>query len=76
VAYLRRYREVTPGAGYHRPVLDARTMHFLLPYARLELLIRTILTRQWDDEAWPLVKHEFVKAMKLRQMIRRSGWFN
>ena len=30
-------------------------MHFLFPHIRVGLLIRTILTRQWDDEAWPLV---------------------
>jgi hypothetical protein len=51
-------------------------MHFLLPYARLELVIRTMLIRQWDDEAWPVVKEEFAKAMRLRQKIRRAGWFN
>ena len=27
-------------------------MHFLFPHIRVELLIRTILTRQWDDETW------------------------
>jgi hypothetical protein len=51
-------------------------MHFLLPYARIELLIRTILTRTWAPEAWPFVKHELVKAMKLRPQLARAGWFN
>ena len=37
-------------------------MDFLLPYARIELLIRTMLTRTWAPEAWPLVKHELAKS--------------
>jgi len=49
---------------------------FLLPYARIELLIRTMLRETWAPEARPVVKHESVKAMKLRRHIARSGWWN
>jgi hypothetical protein len=49
-------------------------VHFLLPYARVERLIRTMLTRTWAPEAWPLVKHELVRALKLRREMRRAGW--
>lgn len=49
-------------------------MEFLLPYARLELLIRTMRTRTWDPEAWPLVKHELIRALKLGASSRgRDG---
>ena len=51
-------------------------MRFLLPYVRIELLIRTMLTLTWAPEAWPLVKHELVKAIKLRRQLARGGWFN
>jgi hypothetical protein len=51
-------------------------VHFLFPYARLGLLIRTMLTRTWDPEAWPLVKHELVRAMRLRRELARAGWWN
>ena len=37
-------------------------VHFLLPYVRLELLIRTMLTRTWAPEAWPLVKRAHPRA--------------
>ena len=37
-------------------------MHFLFPHNRVDLLLRTMLTRQWNDEAWPLVRHEIQKA--------------
>jgi hypothetical protein len=51
-------------------------MKFLLPYARLELLIRTMLTRTWDPDHWPIVRHELVRALKLRRELRRAGWWN
>jgi hypothetical protein len=51
-------------------------MNFLLPYTRIELLIRTMLTRRWDPEAWPIVKQELVKALALRRQVRRAGWWN
>jgi hypothetical protein len=38
-------------------------MNFLFPHIRVELLIRTMLTREWDDEAWPIVREEFKRAM-------------
>jgi len=49
---------------------------FLLPYVRIELLISTMLTETWAPEAWPVVKDEFVKAMKLRRVLARHGWWN
>jgi hypothetical protein len=51
-------------------------MHFLFPHVRVELLIRTILSREWDESAWPLVKHELRKALALRSRLRRAGWWN
>jgi hypothetical protein len=51
-------------------------MNFLLPYARLERLIRTMLTRQWDPDDWPIVKRELPKALEMRSRAARSGWFN
>jgi len=40
------------------------------------LLICTMLTRQWDDEAWPLVREEIKKALALRSRLRKAGWWN
>jgi len=31
----------------------SRRLPFLLPYVRIELLIRTMLTERWAPEAWP-----------------------
>jgi hypothetical protein len=49
---------------------------FLFPHIRIELLLRTMLTRQWDDDAWPLVRHEIQKALALRSRLRKAGWWN
>jgi hypothetical protein len=51
-------------------------MDFLLPYARLELLIRTMTTRTWAPEAWPLVKLELIRAIRLRRRLARAGRWN
>src|SRR5688572_5967086 len=32
--------------------------------------------RPWDDEAWPLVRQEFVKALALRSRLPKVGWWN
>ena len=36
-------------------------------WSRVELL-----TRQWDDDAWPLVRQEFAKALALRSRMRKA----
>jgi hypothetical protein len=60
---------------WHRP--EPAVVHFLFPHFRVELLIRrTILTRQWDEENWPMVRQEFVKALALRSRLRKVGWWN
>ena len=37
---------------------------FLLPFVRLELLIRSIRTPQWDSETWPAAKAELRRALE------------
>ena len=52
-------------------------VHFRFPQISVELVIRTILTRQWDDEAWPLVRQEFVKALAPQPTTsRKAGWWS
>jgi hypothetical protein len=75
----RRRNQVEAIAGTIRITSLSRhsgRLPFLLPYARIELLIRTMLTETWAPEAWPVVKHEFAKALKLRSHIARAGWWN
>jgi hypothetical protein len=63
----------TADIGQSQPL---KLVHLLPPHVRVELLIQTILTRDWDDEAWPMVREEFKKAMALRSRLRRAGWWN
>jgi len=37
------------------------------------LVIRTMLTQAWAQEAWPLVKVELAKALKVRRQVARAG---
>jgi hypothetical protein len=48
-------------------------MHFLLPRVRIELFIRTMLTRTWAPEALPLVKPPTACAVAGGSADRRSG---
>jgi len=34
---------------------------FLLPWPRLTLLIRGILSSQWDEATWPIAKTELAR---------------
>jgi hypothetical protein len=53
-----------------------RPLPFLLPWPRLMLVIRRILASQWDETTWPIAKAELAKALKLRRMLTRAGWWN
>jgi hypothetical protein len=42
----------------------------------LTLLIRRILTTQWDPEDWPTAKAELRRALALRSKLARAPWWN
>ena len=49
------------------------TPPFLLPWARVLLLIRSITSTTWGHEAWPKVKPVLGRAL---EQIAREGWWN
>jgi len=54
--------------------MDQReSLHFLLLWPRLTLLIRRILTSEWDEATWPIAKAELAKALKLLRAVERAG---
>jgi hypothetical protein len=59
-------RESLPVSRFH---------FFFLGYAS-RFLIRRILSSQWDEATWPIAKHELTKALKLRALLDRAGWWN
>jgi len=52
------------------------SLPFLLPWPRLTLLIRRILTTHWDPEDWPTAKTELARALKLRSELSRGPLWN
>jgi hypothetical protein len=57
--------------------MDQReSLSFLLHWPRLTLLIRRILTTQWDPESWPTAKSELRRALALRNQLTRAPWWN
>ena len=53
--------------------MDSTSLPFLLPWPRLTLLIRRILSSQWHEATWPIAKHELVRALQLRSALERAG---
>jgi hypothetical protein len=47
-----------------------------LPWPRLTLLIRRILSSQWDEATWPIAQAELAKALKVRSALERVGSWN
>jgi hypothetical protein len=56
---------------------DARFRH---PWLRIQRLLRDMLGRHWDDEAWAKIKLEIKKTPAERSRIERgvvhAGWCN
>jgi hypothetical protein len=52
------------------------TQAFLLPWPRLELLIRSIRATSWDTETRPIAKTQLLKALRMRAMLARAPWWN
>ena len=48
-------------------------MHFLFPHIRVELLIRTILTRQWDDKAWARGPARISEGFAAQEFVAQGG---
>jgi hypothetical protein len=45
---------------------------FLLPWPRLELLIRSIRATSWDSETWPIAHRELQKALRMRTVLHHG----
>jgi hypothetical protein len=49
---------------------------YLLPWARVLLLIHSITSTTWGHERWPLVKRLLRRALAMRAQIARDRWLN
>jgi hypothetical protein len=46
---------------------------FLLPWLRLEIQVRFITATMWDEQAWPVVRIELARALRMRAAVGREG---
>jgi len=46
------------------------------PWLRIERLIRSILEVRRDPITRPVMKATLTKALRVREKIRRAGWWN
>ncbi len=49
---------------------------FQLPWLRVNLLIRSITGRVWDERAWPIAKAHLGRALEIRRDLARAPWWN
>jgi len=49
-----------------------KPLPFFLPWLRVNLLIRTITGRVWDERAWPLAKAHLGRAFEIRRDLARA----
>ena len=54
--------------------MNAR-LPFLLPWVKVNLLIRSITSRTWDERARPIAKAHLGRA-EIRRDPSRAGWRN
>ena len=47
---------------------------YLLPWLRVELLLRSILKTRWDDTTWPTVRRQLPCVLELRAQVAKDGW--
>jgi hypothetical protein len=48
----------------------------LLPWVKVNLLIRSITGRVWDDHTWPMAKAHLGRALEIRRDLSREAWWN
>ena len=46
------------------------------PWLRIQLLLRAMLGTRWDAVAWPTIRAELRRVLRVRGEIQRMGWFN
>lgn len=71
-----RARRWLVATGHELLRVPLRRLPFLLPWLRLELLVRSITSTMWDAQAWPVVRAELGPALRMRAAVRREGWWN
>jgi hypothetical protein len=51
-------------------------MPYLLPWLRVNLLIRSLTERVWHERDWPIAKAHLGRALEIRHDLGRAPWWN
>jgi hypothetical protein len=49
---------------------------FLLPWLRVNLLIRSITEGVWDERSWTIAKVHLGRALEIPRGLARAPWWN
>jgi len=53
-----------------------RRLPYLLPWVKVNLLIRSVTQHNWPEAQWRLVRPRLRRALEIRSQLRREGWWN
>ena len=48
----------------------------MLPWLRIELLLRSILTTRWDEGTWAVLRREISRLLAMRRQAAKDGWWD
>jgi len=56
--------------------MNGHRLPYLLPWVKVNMVIRSITRATWPDEQWRILKPELRRALEMRSQLRRGGRWN
>jgi hypothetical protein len=50
-----------------------RRLPYLLPWVRIELLLRSMLEVRWNGDTWPIIRVHLRRSLEIRSALAREG---
>jgi hypothetical protein len=56
--------------------MNGARLPFLLPWLKVNLLIRSITRQTWPDNEWRILRPRLRRALEIRGRLRQAGRWN
>ena len=56
--------------------MNETRLPYLLPWVKVNVLIRSITGRVWPEEEWKIIKPHLRRALEIRRDLSRAPWWN
>src|SRR5262245_53733847 len=77
--HIARSCPVVPGlgtGGLTGPTIPRDLRERLHPWIRAELIVRMIVRTHWDSAAWPMMRAELKRVIRMQSALRRGCWWD